>query len=630
MKTKFVVWLILYFHLVIQGQDSFYLINDRLNRALIQENTDSLKLVIYNQLIEHWKKKNFNTTIDYIKQAIAFSEKNNLTNYIDGFKVQLGFQYMQVGDAVRSIEIFNDLKKNLDPVTQAEYYQMCLAFIGMNYENIGDFKKALEYTLSSRDITDELWKNGKALDRRGILGNPHKIAVYYLKMNQLDSALQYGKLAEDRLRLEPLTDYNRFFSWYIKTTMGDIYTKLKNYNLAMANYIVAEDEIKNNNSKEDIPPLYMGMSRLYADKKKFEAATRYALEAFQVADTLRLYPLMMESSFLLKDIYTKRNKMDSAFYYYDQGIKAKDTIFNANIARKIDAYEFEEEKKKTELASLLLKEKNRKKQNMLGLAGVLSLLGAGFFFQQNRIKQKQNKILVLEKIDFLRQRELLKQEVEKFETQALKAQLNPHFIFNCINSIDALIFKDDKFRATTYLNRFARLLRNILDQSKSQLVTLTKEIDTITLYLDLEKFRHNNKFEYYLNLDSSVNPDAWLVPPMLCQPILENAILHGLKNKEGNDGRLEIRFTSTEADQLTICIHDSGIGRKAAALIPSFKENSYGTEIVVNRLIKYNKDQRNPMLIEDLYDEHYLSLGTRVTLSLNKINSYDSYQNNCY
>ncbi|MBL0183658.1 MAG: histidine kinase [Chitinophagaceae bacterium] len=122
-------------------------------------------------------------------------------------------------------------------------------------------------------------------------------------------------------------------------------------------------------------------------------------------------------------------------------------------------------------------------------------------------------------------------ERTELELQSLRAQLNPHFIFNCINSIDAFIHSNDKYNATVYLNKFARLLRNILDSSKLSTVSFAKDIDTLKLYVELEELRHENKFRTEFNIDDELLNNDYKVPALIIQPFVENAILHGLKNR---------------------------------------------------------------------------------------------------
>ena len=195
-------------------------------------------------------------------------------------------------------------------------------------------------------------------------------------------------------------------------------------------------------------------------------------------------------------------------------------------------------------------------------------------------------------------------ELQKQETEmaALKAQMNPHFMFNCINSIDAFIQSNDKYNATLYLNKFAKLIRNVLDSSKQNTVNFTKDVDTLKLYLELEELRHENKFSTEIDIDPELMNSDYKVPPLIIQPFVENAILHGLKNKAGNNGHLHIVIKRI-ANNIEYTITDDGIGRTAAAVIAQSKETSYGMQLSFDRIKLFNKEKIPSVIIDDLYKE---------------------------
>lgn len=226
-------------------------------------------------------------------------------------------------------------------------------------------------------------------------------------------------------------------------------------------------------------------------------------------------------------------------------------------------------------------------------------------------------LLVRQRIRSIRQNAALKQKITETEIAALKAQMNPHFIFNCINSIDAFIHSNDKYNATLYLNKFAKLLRNILDSSKQNTVLLTKDIDTLKLYVELEELRHENKFKTSIIIDDALLNNDYKVPPLIVQPFVENAILHGLKNRLDNNGLLLIQINKT-GDKIEYGIKDNGIGRKAAQAIIKNKESSYGMQISFDRVKLFNNEDKPSVQINDLY-KYEEAAGTEVKIQLNII-----------
>ncbi len=189
----------------------------------------------------------------------------------------------------------------------------------------------------------------------------------------------------------------------------------------------------------------------------------------------------------------------------------------------------------------------------------------------------------------------LKQKMTEIEMQALRAQMNPHFIFNCINSIDGLIQSNDKYHATVYLNKFAKLLRNILDSSRQNTVTLAKDLETLQLYIDLEQLRNENKFTVQIEADESLLQDDYKVPPLIVQPYVENAIIHGLKNRPDNDGRLLIRIFHHQ-EHIEYLIEDNGVGRGYARK----QHKSYGMQMSRDRIRFFNNEKKASVSVIDL------------------------------
>ncbi|HWK02605.1 MAG TPA: two-component regulator propeller domain-containing protein [Puia sp.] len=212
----------------------------------------------------------------------------------------------------------------------------------------------------------------------------------------------------------------------------------------------------------------------------------------------------------------------------------------------------------------------------------------------------------------LRQEARMKQQIAKTEMMALRAQMNPHFIFNCINGIDALIQSDDKYHATIYLNKFARLIRNILDSSKQHTITLARDLETLQLYIDLEQFRNENKFTAEIKVDETLLEEDCKVPPLIVQPYVENAILHGLRNRKDYNGRLTIDI-SRKNEYLVYRIEDNGVGRAAAR--SRGEHHSYGMEMSLDRVNFFNREENIPVIITDLQQDGQPA-GTRVQISL--------------
>ncbi len=213
----------------------------------------------------------------------------------------------------------------------------------------------------------------------------------------------------------------------------------------------------------------------------------------------------------------------------------------------------------------------------------------------------------------------MEQEVATLQMTALRAQMNPHFIFNCLNSINRFIVINDNETASEYLTKFSRLIRLVLDNSRSEIISLKKEIETVGLYVEMEKLRFLDKFDCQIELDPDISPGKVGIQPMFIQPYAENAIWHGLMHKQGK-GNLLIKINK-QTPHLVVTIQDDGIGRFKAQEIKSKQMTynpSHGMKVTAERLSILNKKLKADakIIVTDLYDKSKNPLGTRVELRL--------------
>ena len=214
----------------------------------------------------------------------------------------------------------------------------------------------------------------------------------------------------------------------------------------------------------------------------------------------------------------------------------------------------------------------------------------------------------------------LELKVKEMEMQALRTQMNPHFIFNCLNSINRFIMKNESESASDYLTQFSRLIRMVLNNSRRTWVPLEEEIEMLTLYMDMERLRFKNAFEYKIHFDDEMDKAAVFVPPLLLQPFVENAIWHGLMHRKEN-GVVDISF-KIEKDILLCTVIDNGVGRAASAMASSKSSQtgkSMGIQITKERLALINgnlMEEKVSFDIEDLFDGNGKASGTQVMLKI--------------
>ena len=212
-----------------------------------------------------------------------------------------------------------------------------------------------------------------------------------------------------------------------------------------------------------------------------------------------------------------------------------------------------------------------------------------------------------------------KNQLAQVEAKALRAQMNPHFIFNCLNSINSFIIEKEHDRASEYLIKFSRLIRQILENSSSETIPIEKELEALKLYTDLESARFDNKFKCEHHIDKSVNIQDIMIPPMLLQPFIENAIWHGLMHKK-TTGTIKLIIKNSGPRFLKISIIDDGIGRDKASELNSKSgtHKSYGIDITSHRIEMMNKlySTGTRLNIIDMKDDEGNATGTRVDLTI--------------
>jgi hypothetical protein len=360
------------------------------------------------------------------------------------------------------------------------------------------------------------------------------------------------------------------------------------------------------NDVENKAGLLSSVSEMFTETGHYEEGISYGLQALEVVDK---YNISREETYsALVNAYKGAGKNKQALFYQQKLMNLKDSIYNSELIRRtleIEA-EYQAEKKKQEIKLLgkenaLLNEKSEKRKLyfIFSLGGGLILI-----------------ILILMITNYRRKQQKTEQAKDKavFELQALMAQMNPHFIFNALNSIQHFILEKGKQEAYDYLAKFSKLVRMVLNNSEDKVVNLQKELELIGLYIELEQLRFTHGFEYQLNISKNINPENIELPTMLIQPYIENAIWHGLMNlNDERKGLLKIDITK-ENNKLKISIEDNGVGRKLARQFRKEEmHDSKGMKLTERRLQMINamKDYENTSVtIVDLPND----TGTKVEI----------------
>jgi sensor histidine kinase YesM len=255
-----------------------------------------------------------------------------------------------------------------------------------------------------------------------------------------------------------------------------------------------------------------------------------------------------------------------------------------------------------------------KKASIGALLGIVLLSGLVVYMFRQRLKNQKMLAAKNEEIkgvDFKRQ-------LSELEMKALRTQINPHFIFNCLNSINRMILSGEADDASRYLTKFSKLIRLILENAEDTTVSLKNELAMLESYIQLEALRFKGKISYKISVDATIEPESIHLPSMVLQPFVENAIWHGLMHKENDDKGMIAIVIREEEGRLLCTIEDNGVGREKAKVLREktiLKSKSMGIKITEERLRLLSKEQLKQLIrITDLKDSLNQVLGTRVDI----------------
>ncbi|MBR9853659.1 MAG: sensor histidine kinase [Algicola sp.] len=364
------------------------------------------------------------------------------------------------------------------------------------------------------------------------------------------------------------------------------------------------------------------IANAYIAQDKLDEAIPYLEKSIVEADMDDDLVVQKDATRKLSEVYRNKGEYNKALESYQDYVAVVDSLyvrkeeeissaaqFNreiANTQNRISSLEQERELNQSKYSLAVteqqLYEETSKRQKWIiyslifGIA--LMALTAYLYYRSNKQQKLANNLLAL---------------------KSLRTQMNPHFIFNALNSVNNYIAKSDERSANRFLSEFSVLMRSVLENSEEDFIPLTKELELLELYVKLEHSRFSDKFDYEIDVDQQIDVDAFQIPPMLLQPYIENAIWHGLRYKE-EKGLLKIELRQLTNDMVEIRIEDNGIGRKKSAELKTTnqrKQKSKGMGNIQKRIQILNNMYKNrvEVSISDLNED---KTGTKVSLKLKR------------
>lgn len=513
------------------------------------------------------------------------------------------------------------LEKDLSNYQTVQVYEG----LGDTYIQINDLDQAVDNYQKGLQIAEEHLISPKITNLNSKIGEAYaaggspNIANDYFdnslelaaKENQVRSVTEQNKVAdfynsnrdfdkEIKLRVETLSvlDSLNLDNNASSASAGVIDQALtpQRQNYKIANALVAQDDYKS-----AIPYLLKSIDQADAsnDLVVKKDATRKLSEVYRDIGALSKSAESYENYVAIVDeLYVKKEQELSQAARFSRDIALKQNrITSLENERQLNESRYQLAFQNQELI-----EKNNKVQKWIiaSLLALALLLLAMAYFLNKGIKQQKyaNNLLAL---------------------KSLRTQMNPHFIFNALNSVNSFIASNDERTANKYLSDFSRLMRSVLENSEQDFIPLAKEIDLLTIYTKLEHFRFKDKFDYELKIDPALKVDDFVIPPMLLQPYIENAVWHGLRYKE-TKGNLLIEFVQWDAETVKITIQDDGIGRlrsKELKTANQKKQESKGMGNIKKRIQILNRMYKDKVAVtvQDVFENKE---GTRVSLLIKK------------
>jgi tetratricopeptide (TPR) repeat protein len=543
------------------------------------------------------QKQNLDAAKAFLERAITTAREVSDTLPLADATNSLGNIYKEMALFSQAIDAYFAALRLWEIKGDSAGMSIAYGSIGLAYFYQKDYERALEFSrkhLLLSEKRNDLWEVSKICNT---------IAQTHNAMGHSDSALVYLRrsLALNRQMNYPAGEASSCYN-IASTLLYLSQPDSARWYMNRAMVMMAATQVP-------VPPeYYVTLANIEQVLGNLSHALRNGLKAYALGKEKQLPFIISDASLLLSDLYGSTGKEDIAYRFLKEHVQLSDSISNDAFLKQVTRmeiqYDYDKKRKAEEYERiqerLISENKIRQQRTLITSLGVLLLL-AGFFsllyIRHTRLRARYSQI--------------------DLEQRLLRAQMNPHFIFNSLCAIQDLIMANKPQKANAFLTKIARLMRNILENSREEYISLENEIETLKLYMDVQQLRFDNGFNYEIVVDQGIDPGNVSIPPMLAQPCVENSIEHGLLPR-GVNGRINVTY-SLKDGLMMLEVTDNGIGReKASEIRPSMEKDSVSSELTEKRLEHFRKALREKQIsfeITDLYDSG-VATGTRVVMML--------------
>lgn len=585
---------------------------DRLLKALESYQTrDTTRINNLIAISDYYFLSDTHKAEPYIKEAIDIAKSIKDYRRISSLKTAMGRSYVTRGLFNEALENVLEAVKILDSIKAGPEQKIhTLNILSTVYRGYGDNDKSLAVALEVLKLSKELPLSAEQSKYHYNAGQSYATLNKHKKAEgHFYKALEVAKALHD--------EHNEII---MTSVLGDHFKKIGVYEKAKTMINISLPYYKRKSQYRNLASSYRILGEIESLEGKHQKAIPYyrkALSLYDQTGNLHYSKLTNQQLFIAYSIIQDKEKASQANIRYNQLKDSLNSRERKALVAEMDK-KFEIEKTKQELKFSQLE--NKRNENLfLGTLIVFGLLGLTAVFAYGRMRAKKQTELVQLELEETKKRLDLEKQYRSSELKALRSQMNPHFIFNALNSIQDYIIFNEKKLARTYLIKFSRLIRRFLEHSQIDSIPLSEEIEALTLYLELEKARFEDSFMYELDIDQDVHVELIQIPTFLVQPHVENAIKHGLLHKKENR-KLIIRFKLDDKKSALICIvDDNGIGRKASKSINDkniLKPKSFATSANIKRIELLNKTRKNAICVKivDKVNSDGKVLGTLVKI----------------
>jgi len=582
------------------AKKSIQFITDALkNSRSVKENSEAYEVL--GDIYMHWKQ------YDLAVSNYRISIQNRANNAV---KIKLAKAYQLNKNYQESLVTYNEI----DTKELSNWQLVTL------YEGIGDVhQNTKSFDASIKAYTEGLKVAQKHLITPKITDLNSKIAQVYDAKGESQKAKGFFN---ESLKLAKTQNKKRGVEEKIK--VADFQNNLSDYSseielrkeaLEVINEIESDSGFDNESALTPQKQNYK-IGNAYALQKDFGQAITYLEKSIEEADDKEDLMVQKDATRKLSEVLRDAGEFDKALIAYQNYVDLVDKVYSKKEQDISQAARFSKDivSKQNRILSLEsdralseskyqlnIEQARRQKLIIYSLIGGVLLLLITAFLMFKYIKQQRlaNNLLAL---------------------KTLRSQMNPHFIFNALNSVNSFIASNDERTANKYLTDFSLLMRVVLENSEEDFIPLEKEIELLELYTKLEHFRFKDKFDYNITVDENIDVNDFVIPPMLLQPYIENAVWHGLRYKKSK-GHLNIKITQNKAAEIKITITDDGIGRQKSKALKTEhqqKQNSKGMGNIKKRVSILNAMYKDKVdvFIDDFQDEE--DTGTKVVVTLKK------------